>query len=129
MGINHDKRKQWLHDVRQFKMGVKVRAKLGALDLYCAEVTAMRRGSNRFGDRPAWDSPSNEWLQYLCECIQKGSFPPKLLRGFAQTAEFTLYTTRPLEPQGVIDAMNYVFKKHSRTLRNLYGVFDGHSND
>jgi len=122
-------RKQWLHDLARFKKGVRLRAKLGALDLYCAEVIAMRRGSNRWGDRPSWASPTQEWLKYLCDAIKRGSFPPKLLRGFAQTAEFTLLRADAINPDIVLAAMEHILKQHSYTLRTLYGVFDDTKED
>lgn len=127
--MNLTVRKQWLHDLAMFKKGVRLRARLGALDLYCAEVIAMRRGSNRWGDRPSWDSPSQEWLKYLCDAIKHGSFPPKLLRGFAQTAEFTLLKADAINPDIVLGAMEHILKRHSYELRTLYGVFDDTEED
>jgi hypothetical protein len=118
--IDEEKRREWLRALRRFKYGIGVRAKLGVLQTYCEQVGAERVGTTVWSN-PDWDH--DKWIDFLCECIRDGRFPPDLLHGFAQTAEVTFFS-RSWQPtvDSVLDAVNQVCKEKSRELRKKFGV-------
>jgi len=124
--IDEDKRREWLRALRRFKYGIKVRAKLGVIQIICEQVAAQRRGTQQWG-APRWDAPQWEhdrWVTLLYTCIKQEEFPPELLEGFVKTAEVTfLAPRRQPTVQNTLDAVNYVCKLLSVELRRKFGVF------
>jgi len=121
MRIDPVKRLEWLRALRQFKYGVRVRAKLGVLDTICRQVAVQRRGTQ------AWDAPQWEhdrWITLLYTCIRDAQFPDELLIGFAKTAEVTfLATSKQPTTANLIAAVDTVCKRLSVELRTKFGVF------
>lgn len=119
--IDEERRRAWLRALRQFKYGVRVRAKLGLLQKICVEVHT-ERGLAKHWDAPDWDDP--RWLNLLYLSILRQEFPDVLLRGFVQSAKVSFFAMHiPPTAEGAIDEMNAVCQKHSRKLRTMFGVF------
>lgn len=119
--INETRRREWLRALRRFKYGIKVRAKIGVLQTICEQVAQERKGSTQWS-APDWDN--DKWVTYLYTCIKDGEFPPKLLIGFAESAEVTFLNPRKQpRPQDVVDFVNEVCRRLSKRLRQKFGVF------
>lgn len=113
------KRKQWRHDVARFKQGMKIRARMGILDSYRAEVYKARMSSS--AHRPDWKDAY--WQRLLCDCITCHSFPEEILRGFVETAEFTYLRVEEPSVNEILAAVDWVIEEQNIPLRTLYGVF------
>jgi hypothetical protein len=121
MKVDVNCRREWLRALRQFKYGVRVRAKLGVLQTICQQVAAQRKGKQVW-DAPQWEH--DRWVTLLYTCIRDNQFPPELLEGFAKTAEITFLSSRKQPTvQGTLDAVDYVCKLLSKQLRIKFGVF------
>jgi len=119
--IDDDKRREWLRALRRFKYGIKVRAKLGVLQTICEQVTAERKGKQRW-DAPQWEH--DRWVTLLYTCIKDNQFPPELLTGFVKTAEITFLNPRKQPTvEGTVEAVNEICREHSKALRQKFGVF------
>lgn len=119
--IDEDKRREWLRALRQFKYGMRVRAKLGALQTICDQVGVERRGKYTW-DAPQWEH--DRWVTLLYTCIRDNTFPPELLVGFVKTAEVTFLNPRKQPTvENTLEAVNDVCKRNSRALRRKFGVF------
>jgi len=122
MIINEAKRLEWLRALRRFKNGIKLLAKLGALQTYCEQVAAQRREKNEW-DRPQWDS--EEWIELLYNAIKNEEYPPVLLEGFAKTAEITFLASSPQPTvEKTLAAVDEVCKRLSKPLRKKFGVIE-----
>jgi hypothetical protein len=121
--IDKAKRREWLRALRQFKYGMKVRAKLGVLQTVCDKVAAQRRGKQEW-DAPHWEH--DKWVTFLYHCIKNNEYPPELLEAFAKTAEVTfLAPTRQPTVEKTLEAVDDVCRRLSRPLREKFGVFVG----
>jgi hypothetical protein len=117
---NDERRREWLRALRQFKIGMRVRAKIGVLETLCQQIAAERRNA-RTWDAPAWDH--DRWLDLLYQSIRNNEFPPELVLGFVKTAEVTFFNpNRQPDSAGVLDAVDLVCKRQSRALRERFGV-------
>jgi len=117
-------RKQWLRDVKRFKKGLKIRAKMGALQGYTREV---EKEKNAIGshwkynsDLPKWDSA--EITQRVLECMRTGEYPPDLLKLMVQTTMLG-WGQSQITDQMVLANVDTVFDAHSLHYRKAYGVF------
>lgn len=117
--VNVDARKVWLGALRKFKRGFKVRAKLGALDSFIAEVN---NGDRYNRQRPNWDDAI--WQTKLAESIRDHDFSGELIRGMVQTAH-TKSWRATVTPQSVLEAVDSVCNSYSIQLRRHFGVFEG----
>lgn len=119
--IDEEKRREWLRALRRFKYGIKVRAKLGVLQVICEQVHTQRKGKQQW-DAPQWEH--DRWVTFLYTCIRDNEFPPELLEGFVKTAEVTFLTpNRQPTVDKVLDAVDQVCKRLSKPLRYKFGVF------
>ena len=120
MSVDADKRREWLRALRRFKRGMKLRAKLGVLDVICQQVGDQRRGKMQW-DAPQWTD--DRWVTLLYNCIKDNQYPTIILEGFAKTAEITFFapSKRPTVPK-TLAAVDTVCRQLSRPLRVKFGV-------
>jgi len=114
-------RLQWIKSLRQFRTGVRVLHRLGALDQVCDEVGHLRTGlwTWRMVTAPDWGDPY--WLTLLSTCIYEGRYTQELLRGFALSASVTVDSgLRRPTPAAVVYAMNAVLKNNRRLLKESF---------
>lgn len=120
--MNVDRQREWRRAVRTWKMGVKVRAKLGVIQALCDEVAQDRHGG------ATWVAPDwghDLWVEQLFEAICDNKHPPELLKGFVESAEVTFFATgKQPKPERVLEAVDKVYKQLSRRLRVKFGVFE-----
>lgn len=115
------KDREWSRLRRQFKQGVKVRARLGVVQTLCEQVGAQRSGQMNW-DAPDWDY--EQWEVLLYESIRDNQYPTQLLEGFVKTAEVTFFAnTRQPTVDKVLAAINTVCRRKSKQLRSRFGVF------
>lgn len=107
----------WRTALHQYKKGLKVRVKLGALDAICEEV----RTDRAIGDwtQPEWSNP--KWIKFLADSIKQQDYSHTILKGFLQTAEVNLFWKNVPQPFYAIDGANYVCRTYSKLLRNHFG--------
>lgn len=119
-----EKRKQWLRDVKRFKKGLKIRAKMGALQGYIRTVEKAKTDMGsvwKYNETvPRWDDP--EITQHVLECIRTEEYPPDLLKLLVQTTVLER-GQREITDQLVLANVDSVFDKHSLHYRKAYGVF------
>lgn len=120
--VNADARKVWLSALRKFKRGIKVRAKLGALDKYIVEAN---NGDRYNRARPDWDNAM--WIELLANAIQNHDFSEQLLRGMVNTAHAKSWRSA-ITSQSVLEAVDSVCNSYSIQLRRHFGVFEGEGN-
>lgn len=122
MKVNPERRKEWLRALRQFKYGMRVRAKLGVLQTICEQVRTERKGKRQW-DAPQWEH--DHWITFLYTCIRDNKYPPELLTGFAKTAEVT-FLRMDMQPSvaKTLDAVDIICKRLSKPLRQKFGVFE-----
>ena len=119
--INQEKRREWLRSLRRFKQGVRLRARLGVVTIYCQQVAEQRKGSSQWS-APDWDN--DKWVTRLYTAIRDEEFSPELLTGFVESAEVTfLNPKRQPTSQDAVEAMNDVCTRLSKRLRQKFGVF------
>jgi hypothetical protein len=119
--VDQTKRKEWLRALRRFKYGIRVRAKLGVLETVCEKVYQERKGKTQW-DAPQWEH--DRWVTLLYTCIRDNQYPPKLLEGFAKTAEVTFLAPRHQPTvENLLNAVDIVCRQQSRALRERFGVF------
>ena len=118
-----EKRKQWLRDVKRFKKGLKIRAKLGAFEGIIRTVDAERPTDSHWKydtSVPKWDSP--DITELVLECMRTEEYPHELLKLLAQTANLGWGRGETTSKQ-VMENIDYVFDTHSLHYRKAYGVF------
>jgi len=127
MKIDEERRREWLRALRQFKYGIKVRAKLGVFEPIAIQVTEERTVIDQWST-PVWED--EVWTNLLYTCIKDNAYPPLLLKGFVQTAEVSFFNIRlpPTVPK-ILVAVDIVCKRLSVPLRAKFGVFIGESNE
>lgn len=114
--------KQWRTQLRLFKMHLKVLAKLGVLDTWCAEEIT-RRPSHGGWDCPDWDHSA--WQQVLYNDIVAGKCSELLARGFIRSCTVTWWNDPPrLSSGGTLLAADAIYNKYSRQLRVKFGVLN-----
>lgn len=119
--IDEAKRREWLRALRRFKYGIKVRAKLGVLQIICEQVAEERRGQLQW-DCPDWEHEN--WVHRLYECIRDNEYPTVILQGFAKSAEITFFNpNKQPSPKSVLRAVDNICNQLSRRLRTKFGVF------
>lgn len=118
--IDPEQRKVWLRQLRAFKKGMKVRAKMGVLDAACAKVASDRHATNNWR-RPDWYSET--WVNTLYESIRDLDYSNEILEGFAQTADVAYWKREAPTPAKVIEAVDKVCNDLSVELRSMFGVF------
>lgn len=120
--MNVERQREWRRAVRTWKMGVKVRAKLGVIQALCDAVAKEREGGASWMS-PDWEHPL--WVEQLYEAIRDNTHPTELLKGFVESAEVTFFATQKQpKPDRVLEAVDRIYKQLSRRLRGKFGVFE-----
>lgn len=118
--VNPAARKLWLSTLRQYKRGLKVRQKIGALDAFAAAATAQKQ--QRKYAKPDWSQDS--WKDRLFECIRDQKYPEDLLTGVAQSVRVYYYQNE-VKPYDILTQFDSLCNQYSIDLRRRFGVFDG----
>ena len=118
--VNPAARKQWLSTLRQYKKGLKVRQRIGALDAIAAAATAEKQ-KNRYA-KPDW--AQDAWKDKLFECIRDQKYPEDLLTGVAQSVR-VYYYQNTVRPQDILTQFDTLCNQYSIDLRRRFGVFTG----
>lgn len=116
--VNPAARKLWLSTLRQYKRGLKVRQKIGALDAFAAAATAQKQ-KNRYA-KPDWSQ--DVWKDKLFECIRDQKYPEDVLTGVAQSVR-VYYYQNTVRPQDILTQFDTLCNQYSIDLRRRFGVF------
>lgn len=113
-------RPQWTKSLRQFRTGVRVLHRLGALDQVCVEVSGMRGFTGTWNMiLPMWRDPY--WVTLLSTCIYEGRYPQELLRAFALTAPVTLESgLKSPTSAGIVATAVRVLRSHRLLLKESF---------
>lgn len=120
-------KREWLRTVKRFKKGLKIRAKIGALQGFVrrAEEDAAADKWNYRKNIKSWTDTG--LTQHLLECMRQEDYAGAILLRFAQEAIYnrSWRNTRSatVTDQDVLDAVDRVFNAHSLHLRKQFGVF------
>jgi hypothetical protein len=116
-----EKRKEWLRALREFKKGIKVRAKMNVFDGISDIVST--EGKHGYYDRPDWSFGTHKEL--LFTSIRDAKYPQELLKGITKThrADHSWQWTRP-SPAEIVVATNKICNNYSVELRRQFGVFE-----
>lgn len=108
MVVDSDLRKEWLRDLRRFRLGLKTRFKLLS-EQYEQEV----RTHNRYLGQPM--------IPYLVKCMKAEEYPEDLMLGL--TSSFmSRYSRQPFTADYYIEQIDKYFSTNSLALRKEYGV-------
>lgn len=128
-------RKQWLKDLKAFKLHVKTCAKLGVIDkLIATEASKFQSREVQLSAKYVnWDS--GEALNRLSYEIKEQRASPELMSQLIRT--ITKYRThrgaQELETKRVVtlmtDELNRLLKRHSQRIRLMYGVYGEYKED
>jgi len=113
-----EKRKVWLRALREFKKGIKVRAKMNVFE---GISDSIEQGDNlRF--TPDWSH--GDYKELLFTSIRDGEFPQELLTGINRTyrSEYSWNWSRP-SPKDIITITDKICNTYSVELRRQFGVF------
>ncbi len=117
-------RKQWLRDLKRFKKGLKIRAKVGSLQGYIDMVAKERANSTGGGQYnqtiPRWEHP--DVTEQVLECLRAEDYSPDILKLLVQTVNLG-WRQSEVTSQMVLDNVDRVFDQHSLHFRKAYGVF------
>ena len=116
-------RKTWLADVKRFKKGLKIRAKVGALDGFIAQVMKERETTTHWSYKhnlPNWDD--SEVVKRLLRCMRAEEYTPDMLHLMVASVCMGWRTTE-ITRQMVLNNVDSVFDRHSIAFRKAYGVF------
>lgn len=126
-----DVKKAWLRDLKRFKKGLKVRAKVGALngvieDIEQSSANWKTTGKNfwQFQEsRAQVDAP--EAVELVLECMREDEYPPELLTSLAfwGYCNHGPYARREFDQQHMLQFIDRMFTNHSLMYRKAYGVF------
>jgi hypothetical protein len=116
-----EKRLHWLRALREFKKGIKVRAKMNIFEGF--SDTIQKEGSHGYYDRPDWSHDEHRAL--LFESIRDNKFPKELLLGITKSyrPDYTWTWARP-KPNDVIKETDRICTTYSVELRRQFGVFE-----
>lgn len=116
-----EKRKEWLRALREFKKGIKVRAKMNVFE-GIADIVATE-GKTGYYDRPDWSH--GEHKELLFTSIRDAQYPQELLIGITKThrPDYSWTWAKP-SPAEVVVATDKICNTYSVELRRQFGVFE-----
>lgn len=114
-----EKRKEWLRALREFKKGIKVRAKMNVFEGISDSIE--QGGNIRF--TPDWSH--GDYKELLFTSIRDGEFPQELLTGINRTYRpgYSWNWSRP-SPIDIIATTDKICNTYSVELRRQFGVFE-----
>jgi hypothetical protein len=125
--VNDAARKEWLSKLRKFKRGMKLRAKIGAIQTICQQVAIERDATGNTWSQPDW---SNEvWLNMLYTSIRDEQYTTDLIRGFVMSSRVSYWRRENPTPVSTLEAVDSVCNLLSVELRRKFGVFEQGEND
>lgn len=124
--VDPDARRYWLQCLRDYKKGLKVRAKMGVLKTLIDTVVRERNAQNRYQwTQPDWFNPF--WVDKLADAIKTQDFSLDLMKALVQTSDIG-YWNRQLSDTDVLASFDKLTKDLSVQLRLRFGVF-GETNE
>jgi len=117
-----EKRREWRAMLRKFKRGMRVRAKVHALDGVIDQVWAERQSKTSEWSKPDWHH--DNWVNLLQTSIENDEYPQELLKGFVQSCPYSWYQPKKPTAQEVLVSVDKVCNDLSTTLRRRLGVFE-----
>jgi hypothetical protein len=116
-----EKRLHWLRALREFKKGIKIRAKMNVFD--GLSDTVEKEGKTGYYDRPDWSHEQHMLL--LFESIKNNEFPQDLLLGITKSfrPEHSWTWHRP-KPAEIVSETDRICTTYSVELRRHFGVFE-----
>lgn len=114
--VDESARTEWLRALKQFKRGIKLRAKMNVFDSYLANRVHEHKFPN-WGDK--------KWVSALTNAIRNQDFNETIMRGIADTTPYGDYWRRhkPLTGKDVVETVDALLKDKSLELRKEFGVF------
>jgi hypothetical protein len=124
--VDPDTRRYWLQCLRDYKKGLKVRAKMGVLKTLIDTVVRERNAQTRYQwTQPDWFNPV--WVDKLADAIKTQDFSLDLMKALVQTSDIG-YWNRQLSDTDVLASFDKLTKDLSVQLRLRFGVF-GETNE
>jgi len=121
--IDPAKRKVWLGSLRKFKRAVKVRAKLGVIDVLIREVQQERSNTPRYHwQTPDWNTDA--WQDMLYTSIKNTECSTELLKGMIRTISAGYYSSKNFLASDVVKECDKICSNYSVDIRRKFGVFD-----
>jgi hypothetical protein len=115
-----DAKKVWLRSLKEYKKGLKARARLGVLDTIITTVLNERSASNGWSE-PNWFS--DEWIDKLYLAIRDHDFNTDMLTAYCRSSR-RLHWTRPdVTANSTLAGFDQIVKDLSLQLRTKFGVF------
>lgn len=119
--VDSDARRYWLQCLRDYKKGLKVRAKMGVFDTIIRNVLQERSAQTRYNwTQPDWFSPL--WIDKLVGALKNQDFSLDLMKALVQTSEIG-YWNRKLSTTDVLASFDKLTRDLSVQLRLRFGVF------
>lgn len=121
--VDKDKKLEWTRLITKFKRGLRVRVKLGAVQAVIDNIIATQDTGKSFM-KPDWTS--NEWQEFLLDCIVKDEYPMALLVGIARTHIRLSYwggIKFVSNPESLMSDIDNMMNECSIGLRTKFGVF------
>jgi len=125
--VNPSKRRVWLQLLKQFKRGLKARAKVGALQKLAEQVAEKRKEDKNAHWRwngIEWDTPKN--FAMLIDCLEQNKYTSEFLYAYVEWASPISWwgdSRQPVEDKVLIEQADKLLNKYSFKLRKHFGVF------
>jgi len=125
--VDPSKRRVWLQLLKQFKRGLKARAKVGALQKIAEQVVEKRKEDKNAHWRwnaVEWDTPKN--FAMLTDCLEQNKYTPEFLYAYVDWASPISWwgnAQQPVEDNVLIEQADRLLNKYSFKLRKHFGVF------
>ncbi len=118
-----EKRREWLRALREFKKGIKVRAKMNVFEGISDIVVTEDVLHLHYYDRPDWSH--GKYKELLFTSIRDNKFSQELLVGITKTHRpaHSWSWARPTPAEAVI-AVDKICSTYSVELRRQFGVFE-----
>lgn len=127
--VDPERRREWLRAMKRYRMGLQLRAKIGALDAYIVRVKAEAKTATSYDwKHPDWNE--TQWIAQLADSMKRDDYSYESLSPLIQSVPTSLfrgaffYNIDNITPQTIVDMFNYLVKSYSIQLRRAFGVFD-----
>jgi len=119
--VDKDKRKEWLAALREFKRGIKVRAKLGVFDTMIKQIAP-------FNSQVELEAAEfrDEHMEFLVTCMKRRNFDDGLMRLLVANTILSYPRISHSSYSGKVVEHHVLgfIGKYSLELRRRFGVFD-----
>lgn len=119
--VEPDARRYWLQCLRDYKKGLKLRAKMGVFKTLIDTVARERSAQTRYNwTQPDWFN--DVWIDKLADAIKNQDFSLDLMKALVQTSSIG-YWNRQLSEADVLASFDKLGRDLSVQLRLRFGVF------